>query len=114
MVVDSFLTWREVGLGMRDTFVLVWTMMVKGPHFSHMHHLESQTLNVGYVEKDHRGKIQPNDMKELHMALCFQKLDLIFFHLPPTTCLSPDNLVSQAHHHAHRLPSVCLHLVGLN
>ena len=113
MVVDSFLTWRELGLGMRDTFVLVWKKMGKGSLFNHMHHLVSQTLNVGFVEKDHQGKIQPNDMKEMHMELSFRKVDLICFHLLPAIRLIPDHLVSQAQPYAHHLPSVCLPLPGL-
>ena len=114
MVVDSFLTWRELGLGMRDTFVLVWKKMGKGSLFNHMHHLVSQTLNVGFVENAHQGNIQPNDMKEFHMALFFQKVGLIFFHLATAMHLIPDHLESPAHHHTHHLPSVCQPLPGLN
>ena len=114
MVVESLSPWRVIGLDMRDSLVLFWTIRVKGPHFPPMHHLVSQTRNVGFVENAHQGKIQPNDMKEFHMALFFQKVGLIFFHLATAMHLIPDHLESPAHHHTHHRPSVCQPLPGLN
>ena len=68
MVVDNFLPWKIIESDMRDTFVLFWTILVKGPHLLHTAPLISLTLNVEFVGNVLAEKMLPSVTKELPMA----------------------------------------------